>query len=208
MIRAFSLAAAMIFATLPASADSTHIKTQRLMSLEQRALVGAGAGHLKKLVTVVPASVTTGGGSPIHYDKNWLLSQPRASGGQDWQCLSEALYFEARGETVKGQFAVAEVILNRVDSKRFPGSVCSVINQGTGRKHACQFSYTCDGRPEDIGNKAAWDRVSKVAKLMLDGGSRPLTKGATYYHTTSVSPKWSRKFDKTAKIGVHLFYKP
>lgn len=208
MIKAISLAATMIFATLPASADSTHVKAKRLMSLEQRALGSAGTDHLNRLVTVIPVVATSGGGTPINYNKNWLLSQPRASGGSEWQCLSEALYFEARGETVKGQFAVAEVILNRVDSKRFPGSVCKVVNQGTGRKHACQFSYTCDGHPENIGNPAAWERVSKVAKLMLDGGSRPLTNGATYYHTTAVSPKWSRAFDKTAKIGVHLFYKP
>lgn len=208
MIRAFSLAAVMISAALPAFADSSHVKTKRLFSLEQRALGSAGANHLKKLVTVVPVAASATGGTAIHYNKDWLMSQPRATGGSQWQCLSEALYFEARGETIKGQFAVAEVILNRVDSKKFPGSVCNVVNQGTGRKHACQFSYTCDGHPEHIGDQAAWDRVSRVAKLMLDGGSRPLTKGATYYHTTAVSPKWSRQFDKTAKIGVHQFYKP
>jgi spore germination cell wall hydrolase CwlJ-like protein len=83
-----------------------------------------------------------------------------------------------------------------------------VINQGTGRKFACQFTYTCDGRPENIHEPASWDRVGKVARLMMDGGARPLTHGATYYHTTAVSPRWSRVFTRTARYGVHLFYKP
>jgi spore germination cell wall hydrolase CwlJ-like protein len=83
-----------------------------------------------------------------------------------------------------------------------------VVNQGTGRKFACQFTYTCDGRPENIEEAASWERMGKVARLMLDGGDRPLTQGATYYHTTAVSPKWSRVFNRTARYGVHLFYRP
>jgi len=144
--------------------------------------------------------------SEFAYTREFLASQPKPRGGSDLQCLSEALYFEARGETVKGQFAVAEVILNRVDSASFPDTVCGVIHQGTGRKFACQFTYTCDGRAEVINEKAAHERVSKIARLMLDGVPRTLTKGATYYHTTAVRPSWSRKFTRTAQIGVHLFY--
>lgn len=144
--------------------------------------------------------------SEFAYTREFLAGQPKPRGGSDLQCLSEALYFEARGETVKGQFAVAEVILNRVDSASFPDTVCGVIHQGTGRKFACQFTYTCDGRAEVINEKAAHERVSKIARLMLDGVPRTLTKGATYYHTTAVRPSWSRKFTRTAQIGVHLFY--
>eukprot|EP00581_Thalassiosira_minuscula_P035425 CAMPEP_0184455124 /NCGR_PEP_ID=MMETSP0740-20130409/22369_1 /TAXON_ID=385413 /ORGANISM="Thalassiosira miniscula, Strain CCMP1093" /LENGTH=142 /DNA_ID=CAMNT_0026826875 /DNA_START=64 /DNA_END=489 /DNA_ORIENTATION=- len=81
----------------------------------------------------------------IEYSKAWLDAQPKAAGGEQFACLAEALYFEARGETVKGQFAVAEVILNRVKSAQFPNSLCGVIKQGTGRKYQCQFTYTCDG---------------------------------------------------------------
>ncbi|SMX28957.1 Spore cortex-lytic enzyme precursor [Pelagimonas phthalicica] len=195
----------------PSLADSTHVKAKRLLTMEQRALEQASAGHLKKLVTVIPQAIPASvsrSGVQVKYDANWLNAQPKASGGSEWRCLAEALYFEARGETIKGQFAVAEVIMNRVDSKKFPGSVCGVINQGTGRKFACQFTYTCDGRPENIHEPTSWDRVGKVAKLMLAGAPRGLTKGATYYHTTAVNPKWARKFSRTAKIGVHLFYKP
>ncbi|EEX14976.1 cell wall hydrolase SleB [Citreicella sp. SE45] len=163
----------------------------------------AQQAHLNGLIT----PVSTGAVRGFNYDRAWLASQPEASGGAQFQCLAEALYFEARGESLKGQFAVAEVILNRVDSPRFPNSVCGVINQGTGRKYACQFTYTCDGLPEHISEPAAWDRVAKVAKAMLSGAPRALTNGATFYHTHAVRPSWSRKFTKTASIGDHFFYR-
>lgn len=144
----------------------------------------------------------------VKFSKSWLDAQPAASGDEHFACLAEALYFEARGETVKGQFAVAEVIINRAESKRFPNDICGVINQGTGRKYQCQFTYTCDGRPEVISEKQAYERVKKVARAAIDGRAPDLTDGATFYHTTAVRPSWSRKFENTALIGVHLFYKP
>ena len=146
----------------------------------------------------------------VSYDRSFLAGLPTANGGPQWRCLSEALYFEARGESVKGMFAVAEVILNRVDRASFPNTPCAVINQGTGRKFACQFTYTCDGRKEVITEQGAWVRVGKVARLMLDGAPRTLTGGATNYHTKAVSPSWSRKsrrFPRTASIGSHYFYR-
>ena len=144
---------------------------------------------------------------PISYDPAYLASVPPASGGADWECLAEALYFEARGENIRGMFAVGEVVLNRVDSAKFPGSVCAVVNQGTGQRYQCQFSYTCDGNSEKIRELAAWRRVGKVARLLLDGAPRDLTSGATYYHTRSVNPSWARRFDRTASIGAHYFYR-
>ena len=141
--------------------------------------------------------------------KSQFNAMSRANGNSEWRCLAEALYFEARGETVKAQFAVAEVILNRRDSKRFPNSVCAVIGQGTksGKKYACQFSYKCDGRAEVFSEGGAYVQVGKVARLMLDGKARNLTKGAMFYHTGAVSPKWSRKFTRTVKVGSHYFYR-
>ncbi len=134
---------------------------------------------------------------------------PRANGDAEWRCLAEALYFEARGENLQGQFAVAEVILNRRDSKKFPSTVCRVIGQGSksGKKYACQFSYKCDGFAEVFSEKSAYTQVGKVARIMLDGKKRDLTKGATFYHTGAVSPRWSRKFERTAKVGRHYFYR-
>lgn len=143
----------------------------------------------------------------VQYTRAFLDTRPEATGGSEFACLAEALYFEARGETVQGQFAVAEVILNRVKSAQFPNTICGVINQGTGRKYQCQFTYTCDGIKEVIAEPRAFERVAKVARLMLDGVKPKLTEGATYYHTTAVKPRWSRSFTKTARIGVHLFYR-
>lgn len=199
----------------PALSDTA---TQTGVAGDLSALIG---GHAQRLSQVGPAQVARltapyidksgtlrRRGGQIAYTKAFLDQQPVRKGGRDWACLTEALYFEARGESVKGQFAVAEVILNRVDSTRYPNTVCDVIYQGTGRKYACQFTYTCDGRPETISEPEAYDQVGKVANLMLEGRDRPLTGGALYYHTTSVRPSWSRKFYKTATIGYHVFYRP
>lgn len=141
------------------------------------------------------------------YNPDFIQSLPVAAGDAQWQCLTEALYFEARGETIYGQFAVGEVILNRVDSAAYPDTACDVINQGTGRRYACQFSYTCDGIPEVVSEQAAWEQVGKVAQILLDGAPRDLTDGATHYHTDAVSPSWARRFPRTAEIGVHNFYR-
>lgn len=146
-------------------------------------------------------------GPQIEYTEDFLAELPEPTGEEEWQCLSEALYFEARGESVQGQFAVAEVILNRVSSSAFPDSVCGVVNQGTGRKYQCQFTYTCDGHAEDVHEPQAYTRVGKIARLMLDGAPRVLTDGATHYHTRAVSPSWAKSFSRTAQIGVHYFYR-
>jgi len=143
----------------------------------------------------------------IVYSNEWLDGLPGAEGGNDLSCLAEALYFEARGERVRGQFAVAEVILNRVDSPLFPDTVCDVVNQGTGKRYGCQFTYNCDGLKEVIHERQAHERVAKIARLMLDGAERTLTSGATHYHTDKTAPRWARRFSHTATIGAHHFYR-
>jgi len=201
MTRLFAILLAAATLASPVMANSTKTAAEALLQQEQTGLRAAGKAHLKSLVTPVSRQ-------SVVYNTSWLKAQPVASGGAQWQCLAEALYFEARGETIKGQFAVAEVIMNRVESARFPDSICGVINQGTGRKYACQFTYTCDGIPERIHEPRAWDRVGKVARAIIDGTApMNLTDGATHYHTTAVRPRWSRTYTKTASIGVHLFYR-
>ena len=142
------------------------------------------------------------------YSNDYLRSISPKKGGREWKCLTDALYFEARGESIKGQFAVAEVILNRVDSKRYPDTICSVVHQGSSKRNACQFSFMCDGHKEIVHEPLAYDRSGKIASLMMDGSSRLLTAGALYYHNTSVSPRWARSFVRTARIGQHVFYAP
>lgn len=120
-------------------------------------------------------------------------------------CLAVALYFEARSETIKGQRAVAEVILNRRDSDAFPDTVCGVIKQDKGPKeHDCQFSFYCDGVPEVMHEKKAWRQAQTVANNMLAQPTN-ITGGAVYYHTTGVSPRWSRRLTVTARVGDHVF---
>lgn len=207
----FGLVAAVI-ATVPVGAYA-NTTAKALAKIEARGLASASAERLKALSTppVVPKTTkASAGGATLGeeiFTTSWLASQPKATGSAEFKCLAEALYFEARGETVKGQFAVAEVIRNRVQSKRFPSSYCGVINQGTGKKYQCQFTYTCDGRPEVVSEPAAYARVAKVARATLDGKSPDITHGATFYHTTAVRPSWSRKFTNTARFGVHLFYR-
>ena len=173
---------------------------ESLAKVEQRGLGKVGSDRLSILVAPTEAQTAV-------LTSAWLDSQPSAKGSEQFRCLAEALYFEARGETVKGQFAVAEVIKNRVKSERFPGSFCGVINQGTGKKYQCQFTYTCDGHKEVIAEPAAFTQVGKVARYMIDGQVPPLTDGATHYHTTAVKPRWSKVYANTARIGVHLFYR-
>ena len=178
-----------------------------LLGQERVAMQAVAPVHLRRLQTLPKARAASANGQTLSYSKDFLSGQPPAAGGEEWRCLAEALYFEARGESVMGQFAVAEVILNRVTSRRFPNSICDVVNQGTGKRFQCQFTYTCDGAKEVIAEKRAWKRVGKVARLMLDGAPKRLTDGATHYHTKAVAPHWSRKFDRTTTIGVHHFYR-
>ncbi|MHC0053205.1 cell wall hydrolase [Actibacterium sp. D379-3] len=198
--------------TVSTSTDPTAVLDSRLTQLlgtEKTALSAVGHRRLEQLVAPARVVAAPSGAVPaIRYDAAWLTARPAAQGGPEWQCLSEALYFEARGESVKGQFAVAEVILNRVSSPKFPDTVCGVVHQGTGRKYQCQFTYTCDGREEVVHEPAAYTRSTKIARAMLDGAARNLTGGATYYHTHAVNPRWARKFLRTASIGQHLFYRP
>lgn len=130
----------------------------------------------------------------------YLAKARQPFGQDDLACMTEALYFEARGEGPKGQAAVAEVILNRVDSRTFPSTVCGVVNQ------RAQFSYTIGGKKR-ISNKAAYLRARNVAESALAGAPRDLTGGATYFHTPAVRPAWSHRFQRTVQIGRHIFYR-
>ena len=125
----------------------------------------------------------------------------------EWRCLTEALYFEARGENVLGQVAVAEVILNRVESESYPDTVCGVVRQGEGKLNACQFSFFCDGKKEEIANRDAFEGLGKIAWVMMLGKPRVLTGEATHYHNLTVNPKWAKRLVRTARIGDHVFYR-
>ncbi len=174
---------------------------------QERVAIGALDTAAVAAAATAPTENGKARGKPVmSYDAAWLAQLPRPETSRELECLAEALYFEARGESIKGQAAVAEVILNRVDSPAFPRTVCGVVNQGGNG--GCQFSYTCDGRAEVISEPEAWKRSAKIAGAMLGGAPRLLTEGATFFHTPKVSPRWSKRFELTARIGSHLFYRP
>ena len=123
------------------------------------------------------------------------------------RCLSEAIYYEARSESLIGQKAVAEVILNRRRSKHFPDTICEVVFQGSDRKTGCQFSFTCDGSISGEIEEKNWKRSQNIAKLIMMGGVRPFTENSTHYHTVDISPPWINDLRPTRKIGSHMFYR-
>jgi spore germination cell wall hydrolase CwlJ-like protein len=137
--------------------------------------------------------------------------QPRTAETQidtrQHDCLARAIYYEARGETQEGQVAVAEVIMNRVRSRAYPDSICRVVYQGSERSTGCQFTFTCDGSARHQPRGRAWDRAQRIATAVMLGYNRPMTGGATHYHTTEVNPVWNSGLVPTTRIGVHQFYR-
>ena len=143
---------------------------------------------------------------PTQLNKAWVDELPLPEKvSETHKCLAEALYFEARGESVQGQIAVAEVILNRAAHPRFPDTVCDVIYQGSEEGSACQFSYACDDHPEEFKNSRAYDRSLRIAAFLLRHGAWGFARGAVYYHTHSVSPTWAEQMKVLTEIGNHLF---
>jgi spore germination cell wall hydrolase CwlJ-like protein len=125
------------------------------------------------------------------------------------KCLAEAVYFEARGEAVRGQIAVAQVVMNRAFSGKYPATVCGVVYQNKHRHLACQFTFACDNNPDVIREPDMWDRARKIAKAMLDGQIwLPEVGKSTHYHAYYVHPSWVSEMTKLYKFGVHTFYRP
>ena len=123
------------------------------------------------------------------------------------QCLTAAIYYEAARETVEGQRAVAQVVLNRVRHPVYPDTVCGVVYQGSERATGCQFTFTCDGSLARAPMASYWERARQVAALALSGSVYAPVGWATHYHTNYVVPYWSSSLDKAATIGTHIFYR-
>lgn len=123
----------------------------------------------------------------------------------DLECLTEAVYYEARGESARGQAAVAQVVMNRVKHPAFPKSVCAVVFQGAGR--TCQFSFACDGSMKRRRESVAWNRARDIAGRALSGALRAEIGSATHFHTTAVSPAWAPQMLRVANVGTHVFYR-
>lgn len=126
---------------------------------------------------------------------------------RDLECLTQAVYYEARGEGRDGMRAVAQVVLNRVRHPAFPKSICGVVFQGAGRRTGCQFSFTCDGSMRGRVNRAAWNRARQIAEAALSGSVYAGVGNATHFHTTAVSPQWRGALVRVSQVGDHLFYR-
>ncbi len=135
-----------------------------------------------------------------------LAGAPRAKAEK---CLAEAVYFESRGEIVRGQIAVAQVVVNRSLSGYYPADICGVVYQNAHRHLACQFTFACDGIPDVITEPDMWEQAKRIARDMLDGKIWLSEVGkATHYHAFWVRPVWVREMRTIQRIGVHTFYRP
>jgi hypothetical protein len=123
------------------------------------------------------------------------------------QCLTEAIYYEARSESDDGQRAVAQVVLNRVRHPSYPSSVCGVVYQGSHRVTGCQFTFTCDGSMGGYVNAYAWDRAQRIATAALRGHVYRPVGLALNYHTTAISPYWAPSLVRQTVVGAHIFYR-
>ena len=196
---------AALFLTLPAAPAAADLPIEQSLALafsaEREAMRGVSSSLVSRATTPFdnPAAI-------LRYDSSYLMTMPQ-SNEPAVQCLAEAIYHEARGEDVYGQFAVAEVILNRVDLPNYPDTVCGVVHQNAEHRNACQFSYACNGRSRAMAEGGARRLANAIAQVMLSGAPRELTDGATHFHTAGVRPRWASTFHRTAQFGSHLFYR-
>ncbi len=134
------------------------------------------------------------------------LRTPPLVPGNDIECLTQAIYYEARNESEEGQAAVAEVVINRSRARGYPQKICEVVYQRNSR--TCQFTFTCDG---SIGrspvNTTAWARAERIAREVYDGRAKSLLpRNSVNYHANYVRPSWGRRLERVRQIGAHIFY--
>jgi hypothetical protein len=151
-----------------------------------------------------------GGFTPVPKDSRpdyaSLIDPDRIS--KEQRCLAEAVYFEARSEPEEGQAAVAQVVLNRVKSGLYPGSVCGVVYQNRHRHLACQFTFACEGKALRITEPDAWQTAVRIAREVTEGKTYLSEVGSsTHYHADYVRPYWAKRLKRMDVIGRHVFYK-
>lgn len=143
-------------------------------------------------------------------DFDWATNVLPAAAFEEEQqdCLAKAIYFESRGEPVRGQAAVAQVILNRVRNPAFPDTICDVVYQNEELRNRCQFSFACDGIADRVRSARLWDVAREIAKATTSGRIWLEKIGsATHYHALRVNPRWASALRKADRIGRHVFYR-
>jgi spore germination cell wall hydrolase CwlJ-like protein len=143
-------------------------------------------------------------------DHAWAASvlPPGVFSAGEQQCLASGIYFEARGESVKGQAAVAQVILNRVRNPAYPKTICGVVYQNEDWRNRCQFSFACDSIKDRVNSQYHW-RVARDVAMAVTAGRiwLPQVGSATHYHAVYVRPNWAGSMEKVGRIGMHVFYR-
>ena len=143
-------------------------------------------------------------------DHAWMSKPlpPSVFSAKEQKCLANAIYFEARGETLRGQAAVAQVVLNRVRNPAYPATICGVVYQNQNLKNRCQFSFACDGKKDRIANAKSYKIAGEIAMAVTAGKIfLPEVASSTHYYAQYVSPRWARSMEKMKKIGLHIFYR-
>ena len=180
----------------------------RDMKLAALSPPGQEASLAKPLESIAPKGEVTGPlQRPMSPAERLGLSDTSRAKAE--KCLANAVYFESRGEPVRGQIAVAQVVMNRVFTPYYPKTVCDVVYQNAHRHSACQFTFACDGIPDVVTEPDAWQRAKRIAADMLDGKLwMPEVAKSTHYHASWVRPSWVGEMRRILKLGVHSFYRP
>ncbi len=143
-------------------------------------------------------------------DHAWMREPlpPHVFSAAEQKCLATGIYFEARGESVRGQAAVAQVILNRVRNPAYPGTICGVVYQNSHWHNRCQFSFACDGKKDVITSPRHYKIAEEVGMAVTAGKIFiPEVASSTHYYAQYVSPRWARSMEKMKQIGLHIFYR-
>ena len=194
------LAGAMCSTLAYAGSEATNSPATPMITVEGppmsslRALIGDGPPQTLDAAPVIQLGAAYEG------------SYPDGRGQDDTTCLAQAVYYEARSESLVGQEAVAQVVMNRTRDPRFPTSVCGVVFEQTGRYATCQFSFACDGSMDRLAEPAAWQRAHAVAAQALHGFVLKPMQYATHFHASYVTPYWGSRLIRVGRIGHHIFY--
>lgn len=188
---------------LPHSGPSSALFVASLFSPQSTGFPGIGEGYGLETTLLRPP-----GPAKLPRGLQFKGETEKEYQGRQRRCLATAIYFEARGEPIRGQLAVAQVVMNRVRSSIYPDTVCGVVFQGQWQRKGCQFSFACDGRADVPREKEQWTLANKLAKRVLDGKVWLEDVGhATHYHATYVRPAWRRQLDHVKRVGRHIFYR-
>ncbi|MDQ0512010.1 cell wall hydrolase [Ancylobacter amanitiformis] len=183
--------------------DSSALPPQPFLHLDGGEGEEGGSGTLARGEADATARVSSG---PSPAERLGLDGKRRE---RSEKCLAEAVYFESRGEPVRGQVAVAQVVMNRVFSGYYPADICRAVYQNANRKFACQFTFACDNVRDLVTEPRLWKQARQIAADMLDGLIWDEKVGrATHYHAQSVHPRWIREMRQLDQIGEHTFYRP